>query len=60
MIASLRSLLLIKEAFEISPAYDRAGADLDRLNAAVVDQLVEKGSGDSEILSGFINGEARP
>jgi hypothetical protein len=59
MIASLCSLLLIEKALELGAADDRARVDLDRLDAAFVDQFVKKCSGDTEILRGFIDGEAR-
>jgi hypothetical protein len=44
--------------FELGPANNRARADLDRSDAAVVNQLVEKSSGDPEMVCCFIYGEA--
>jgi hypothetical protein len=59
MIASLRCLLLIEEAFHLGATNDRARADLDRFDTALLDLLVEKCSGDAEIVSRFTDCEAR-
>jgi len=59
MLSSLRRLLPIEEAFQFGAANDRSLADLDCLDAALSDQLVEKCSGDTEIVSRFTDREAR-
>ncbi len=48
-----------REAFQLGAANDRALADLDRLDAALSDQLIEKCSGDTEVVSRFRDREAQ-
>jgi hypothetical protein len=58
MLSSLRCLLLIEEAFQFGGAHDSARTDLDRLDAALTDQFVEKRPRNAEMLGSSADAEA--
>ena len=54
----LGGLLLVEKTLEFGATDNGSGANLERLDTALADELVEQGSGDAEILRGFDDGEA--